>query len=324
MSLPSKTCRFILVLLVIALLHPTPSTGQPVQETLAMVNDVPITRRDVTQEEAILEADSRLRNLMWPQEQIAGLENQLVETLIDRELLYQRAKQRDIAIRSPWVDRALQELKTKTGSAAQFDAYLKSTSQTEEQIRQRIKKGLIVRRLLRREVIRQIKVSEAEMQAFYRKNPDFFIRKDRIRVRQIFIAADKNGDASQRAEALLRIQSIQARLREGANFTVLALEYSEDPSKASGGDLGFLERSQLIPTFADAAFTLQPGEISDIVDTPLGYHLIQMVDRTPSSPMAYRNARTKIERTLRRNKENAAAANYLAKLKSQAVIKRMK
>jgi parvulin-like peptidyl-prolyl isomerase len=76
----------------------------------------------------------------------------------------------------------------------------------------------------------------------------------------------------------------------------------------------------LVPAFADAAFSLKPGEISDIVETQYGYHLIQLVDRIPAATMAYRNARTKIERTLRRNKEKAAAEAYLARLRKKSII----
>jgi peptidyl-prolyl cis-trans isomerase C len=298
----------------------TPCPGQPAQDRLALVNDVPITRQDVIQEAAVISADIELRNLMWTPEQISQLSNQILGTLVDRELLYQRARQRNIEIRSQWIERALMDLKSKIGNADAFDAYLKRTGLSEEQLRERIQKGLIVKRLLHREVIRQIKVSEAEMQAFFSRHPEFFIRKDQVRVRQIFVAFHRGDDVSARGEALLRIQSIQDRLRQGADFAALALEYSEDPSKARGGDLGYLERNQLIPAFAEAAFALQPGEISDIVESRIGYHLIKMVDRNPSSQMAYRNTRTKIERTLRRNKEKAAAADYLAKLKSQAKI----
>ena len=294
--------------------------GRPATDILATVNDVPITSQEVIREAAIIEADIRLRNPTWSREQIAKLNNQLVETLIERELLYQRAQQRNIEIRARWVERSLAELKAKIGNAAAFNNYLKSIDLTEEQMKERIKKGLIVRRLLHREVIRQIRVSEAEMQAFFRKHPEFFVRRDQIRVRQIFIAADQRADASARAQALMRIQSIQNQLGRGASFAALALEYSEDPSKARGGDLGYVERSQLIPSFADAAFSLQDGEISDIVETPLGYHLIQMVDRIPSAQMAYRNARAKIERTLRRNKEQAATTAYIRRLMNQANI----
>jgi len=298
----------------------TPSLGQPSQDQLAVVNAVAITGQDVEQEVALIAADIQLRNLMWTRQQITGISNQILETIIDRELLYQRAQLRNIKIRSRWIERALMDLKAKVGSTEAFDAYLKSIGFSEEQLRERIQKGLIVKRLLHREVIRQIKVSEAEMQAFFSRHPEFFIHKDQARVRQIFVAFPQAGDVSARGDALLRIQSIQERLRQGMDFAALALEYSEDPSKARGGDLGYLERTQMIPSFAEAAFALQPGEISDIVESRIGYHLIKMVDRIPTSQMAYRNARSKIERTLRRNKEKAAAADYLAKLKNQATI----
>jgi len=314
--------RRILAIAALLVWYAPPCMGQPAQDRLALVNDVPITRRDVSEEEAIIAADIQLRNLMWNNRQIARLSDQVLETLIDRELLYQRAQQRNIQIRSQWIERALLDLKAKIGSASAFNAYLKSIDLTEEQLKERIKKGLIVRRLMRRDVLRRIKVSEAEMQAFFRRHPEFFIRKDQIRVRQIFIAFPDGDDVSARGAALLRIQSIQDRLREGANFAVLALEHSEDPSHVKGGDLGYLERTEMIPSFSEAAFALQPGEISDIVESRLGYHLIKMVDRIPSSQMAYRNTRTKIERTLRRNKEKAATADYLASLRRQATIRR--
>ena len=314
--------RLIPAVAVIAMCYSIPCHAKVVSDPSATVNGVPITREDIRQEAAIIAADAQQRNLKWTKRQILNFSNEIVDTLIDRELLYQKAQQRNIKIRTPWVERALQELKTEIGSAAAYDAYLKKTGLDEEQLRDRIRKGLIVKRLLHRDILRRIKVSEAEMQAFFRRYPDYFIRKDEIRVRQIFIAFPDGDDISGRGEALLRIQSIQGRLRQGENFAALALEYSQDPSRARGGDLGYLERSQMIGSFADAAFALEPGQVSDIVETRFGYHLIKMVDRIPSSRMAYRNARVKIDRTLRRNKEKAAAASYLAGLKKRAVIKR--
>jgi peptidyl-prolyl cis-trans isomerase C len=314
--------RLFSAVAAIAMFYSLPCHAQIVSNPPAIVNGVPITSQDIKQEAAIIAAEMQQRNLKWTKKQILGLGDEIVDTLIDRELLYQRAQQRNIKILSPWIERALLELKTGIGSTTAFDAYLKKTELNEEQLKDRIQRGLIVRRLLHRDVLRRIKVSEAEMQAFFRRYPDYFIRKDEIRVRQIFIAVADGDDISARGAALLRIQSIQDRLRAGDNFAALALEYSNDPSRVRGGDLGYLERNQMIGSFADAAFALEPGQVSDIVETRFGYHLIKMVDRIPSSRMAYRNARAKIERTLRRNKEQAAAAAYLAGLKKQAVIKR--
>ena len=201
--------------------------------------------------------------------------------------------------------------------------YLNKATLDEPNFKARIKKGLIVRRLLRRDVIRSIKVSEAEMQAFYRNFPDFFQRQEKLRIRHIMISVNDPSDVSKRGDALVRIQSIQNKVLGGENFAALALEYSNDSSKHNGGDLGYLERGQIIGPLADAADTLEPGQVSEIVETRLGYHLVQLVDRIPSSQMAYRNARTKIERTIRRNKENTATKAYMARLRRQADIKRL-
>ena len=288
---------------------------------LAVVNDVAITQQDLTVEAAQLSAEMRFRNRPLTNGQLSQLRRQLIENLIDRELLYQRAVQRKIQIRKRWVDLALKELKDQLGDKSAYQSFLKQTGLTDKNLRARIQKGLIVRRWLRREVIRQIKVSEAEMQAFFKQHPEFFQHKERVRVRHILIAYNDQ-DTAKRGSALLRMQSIQLMLHENTDFASLALEHSDDPSKVRGGDIGYLEREQLIGDFADAAFALEPGEVSDVVETRFGYHLIKAIDRIPPSPMAYRSARAKIERTLRRNKEKKATEAYLARLKRQMSIYR--
>jgi peptidyl-prolyl cis-trans isomerase C len=289
---------------------------------LAIVNDVAITQQDLAIEAAQLSAEMRFRNRPLTNGQLSRLRKQLLENLIDRELLYRRAQQTKIQIRNRWVDLALKELKDQLGDKVAYQSFLKQTGLTDKKLKARIQKGLIVRRLLRREVIRQIKVSEAEMQAFFKQHPEFFQHKERVRVRHILIAFNDQDDAAKRGSALLRIQSIQLMLHENTDFASLALEHSDDPSKVRGGDIGYLEREQLIGDFADAAFALKPGEVSDVVETRFGYHLIKAIDRIPPSPMAYRSARAKIERTLRRNKEKKATEAYLARYKRQASIYR--
>ena len=119
-----------------------------------------------------------------------------------------------------------------------------------------------------------------------------------------------------------RIETLRRQIENGANFAVLALEYSDCPSKARAGDLGYLTRDQMIASFGEVAFALKPGEVSDIVETRFGYHLIQMIDSKPPALLAYNDVREKIERTLRRDKENRAVRSYVAELKSQSEIQR--
>jgi peptidyl-prolyl cis-trans isomerase C len=286
---------------------------------VATVNDFIITPQDLDQETGLLRAEMDVRNQPISMQQTEPFRSQLIENLIDRELLYQQAQQKNIKIRSVWVDRAVAELKQRLKRVATMESYLEMSGLNTDQLRERIRKGLIVRRLLRREVLNRVKVSESEMQAFYQQNPHLFRREEQVRARHILI---KTRGKESPEHALLQIQAIQAKLRQGADFAVSALEYSDCPSKNRGGDLGYFTRDQMVPSFSEAVFALAPGEISDIVTTRYGYHLIQLVDRRPPAQMAYKDVRKKIERTLRQLKEKKSAENYLAGLKRQAAIKR--
>ena len=323
MNTTFKTCAAVaLTLTLCGLMSPGKSARAAVDKPLALVNNVAITAQDLDHERRRLRAEMEMRNRPLTDREAVTLNDQLLDNLIDRELLYQQAQRIKIQVRSQWVDRALNELKSQLGSTKGYQNYLSDTGLSEPQLKESIRRGLIVRRLLRRQVMRQIKVSEAEMQAFYRRHSEYFERGEQVRARHILIAFRDKQDGTKRQEALLRIQAIQSKLQQGSKFAALALEYSDCPSKSRGGDLGYFERDQMVRAFSDVAFSLKPGQISDIVETRFGFHLIQVLDRRPPAQIAYKNVRAKIERTLRRNKEKKAANTYLARLKQQAAIVR--
>jgi len=296
--------------------HRTPTPA------LATVNDTAIYPKDLAREMGQLRAEMILRNRPLSDRQLDRLRSQFIENIIDRELLYQHAQQKNIQIRSQWIGATLKELQDQLGSRSALKTYLANSGLNQEELEERIRKGLIVRRLLRREALRTIRVSEAEIQAFYRKNAALFDAGEKIRVRHILVAVNDPQNKDDQTAALSKIQTLQRRIEAGEKLAVLALDYSDCPSKARGGDLGYLALDQMVSDFASAVADLKPGQISDIVTTRFGYHLIQMIDRQPATTESYRAAREKIERTLRRNKENAAAQKYVATLKRQANIVR--
>lgn len=289
---------------------------------LAIVNGTPITNTDLEWEMKQLETEMRLRNRPLNDQQIQALRGQLIENLIEREVLYQHAKAENIHIRSQSIASSLSELKDQLGGSQALRDYLSSSGMTNAQLKERLAKGLSVQYLLRKEPIRAIKVSNAETNAYYRQHPELFERGEQVRVRQILISVNNMNDEGRRLAAKEKLETLRRQIENGANFAVLALEYSDGPSKARAGDLGYLTRDQMIASFAAAAFSLKPGEVSDIVETRFGYHLIKMIDRKPPAPLAYIDVREKIERTIRRDKENRAVRNYVAELSSQAEIQR--
>ena len=324
-TLMRKACQpGVILLLVITMNHAALALPEHTKtQSVATVNTVDIKQHDLDSEILQLKMEMDFRNRSLPKDRIDALKSQLTETLIERELLYQKALERELQVRARWVARALDELKLRLKNhGMSMQDYLSAVGATESELRERVRRGLMVQRLLRREVLRQIKVGEREMQNFYQQHPDYFKGAEQVRARHILIEVPSNADDDTRNQALRKIQAIADQLAQGADFGVLALTYSQCPSKDRGGDLGYFTRDQMIQDFSDAAFRLRPGEISDIVTTRYGYHLIQVLDRKPPSQLAYRYVRDKIERTLRRNKEKAAANAYLAALKKKAIIKR--
>lgn len=297
--------------------------GSAGNRPVATVNAVEIKQSDLESEIRQLKMEMDFRNRSLPESKNATLRDQVAETLIERELLYQKAQERDLHVRARWVDRALDELELRLKNhAMSMQDFLAGVDANKEALRERIRKGLIVQRVLRRDVLRQIKVSEIEMQKYYQRHPEYFKREEQVRARHILIALPYHADEEKRSQAMLQIQALAGQLAQGADFGMLALEYSACPSKNKGGDLGYFTREQMIREISEAAFRLQPGELSEVITTRYGYHLVQVLDRKPPSQMPYRNVRDKIERTLRRNKEKAAAASFLAALKKKAVIVR--
>lgn len=310
--------------LMFCLLPPTPLAQDAAgsEQVLAKVNGSAIDSQEFALEIGMLTAEMIRRNAPLTRSQLSDLRPQLLENLIDRELLYQHAQQRKIKALDKWVEAAFADLKGQLERVGSLQGYLADSGMTQAQLKARLVKGVVVERLLRQETIRAITVSDAEMQAFYRNHPDLFSARDTIRARHILIAPHDTSDGAQ-AEALQKIQALQKRIEQGEDLAVLALTYSDCPSRGQAGDLGYLTREEMVAPFADAAFALDPGQVSDVVITRFGYHLIKLIERITADPPNFLEARGEIERILRRHKENAVVRGYVAALKNQAIIERL-
>jgi peptidyl-prolyl cis-trans isomerase C len=313
-----------IVCLMFYLLPPTllAQHGPASEQVLAKVNGTAIDSRDFTSEIGLLKAEMIRRNIPLTESQLSALRPQLLENLIERELLFQQAQRRNIRAHDKWVEAAFADLKRQLERVSSLETYLAESGMTQNQLKTRLTKGVVVERLMRQETLRTTAVSEAEMQAFYRDHPELFAASDTIRARHILISPKDASNGAQ-AEALQKIQMLQNRVAQGEDFAILALEYSNCPSRANAGDIGYLKREQMVTPFAEAVFALAPGQVSDVVVTRFGYHLIKLLERIAADPPNFWEARDEIERVLRRDKENAVVKGYLATLKNQALIERL-
>ncbi|MFH1856728.1 MAG: peptidylprolyl isomerase [Candidatus Omnitrophota bacterium] len=166
------------------------------------------------------------------------------------------------------------------------------------------KDQILIHELIARE-IQNISVTEQEMKQYYELNKNEFQEPEKIRARHILVDTEKEA------------KQILKELRKGADFAKLAREKSTCPSKEQGGDLGFFGRGQMVKEFEDAAFKLNPGEISDVVKTQFGYHVIEVEDKKPAIIKTYDEAIDTIKQKLTMQRQQQKINDLIESLKKE-------
>jgi hypothetical protein len=199
--------------------------------------------------------------------------------------------------------------KISTLSASDIEQYKK-------QLRQQVLETLIVEQL--------INISEDEAKKYYAENQKEFQLPEKARASHILIKPDTSEpgtDPNQaKAKAKAKAEDLLKQIKEGADFAELAKAISDCPSAAKGGDLDFFSRGQMVAPFEKAAFALKPSEISEVVETPYGYHIIKVTDHKDAGLTPFEQAKDGIIGRLKENRRSQSSQEYVKSLKSKATI----
>lgn len=162
-------------------------------------------------------------------------------------------------------------------------------------------------------------VKDEEVQRYYDEHQDEFSVPERVRARHILLKVEPTAPAESKEEVRKKAQEVLERARKGEDFAQLAKEFSEDPgSAADGGDLGFFERGKMVAPFEAVAFSLEPGSISDLVETQFGYHIIKVEAKEQAHTRSLDEVRNSIAERLRKEKARELAEQQAAKDRTQA------
>ncbi len=162
-------------------------------------------------------------------------------------------------------------------------------------------------------------VSDADIQRYYNQHQQQFMVPEEVRVRHILIAVPQKADAKTVAAAQAKADGILKQLKNGANFADLAKKYSDDPgSKAQGGELGFIQHGATVPAFDQTAFSLQPGQLSGVIRTQFGFHILQVEQKQAAHVKTVDEVHDLIMANLMQQAQATAAQTYAAKLEAQA------
>jgi len=287
----------------------------PQKGAVARVNGSVIDAVELRRAEKVL-----LRGQTVPAEQQAALDKQAVEQLISAELLYQASAKMELADLDKLIDAKVAQGKARFKDEKDFTKAIKDMEMDEKDLREYTRRDLLISRFVETAFVSKTVVTEAETRSFYDKNSDKFKQDEKVKASHILIGVDSAASADDKIIAREKADKLRKELAGGADFAALAKGNSTCPSSQQGGDLGFFGKGQMVPAFEKAAFALKPGEISDVVETQFGYHIIKLTERQPAMTTDFKNVKAKIEEYLKGQKVNEAVQKYVAEARKNAKI----
>jgi peptidyl-prolyl cis-trans isomerase C len=292
---------------------PLPS---PLPEIAARVNGQPLPTRSVR-----ILVEQGVRRGAIAADQRPRAYRAATEQLVVRELLYAEAVSRRLRADDARLEQAYNEARVPYRDDATWVAFLAEQGLDVASFRNELRAKFTIEALLQAETRDIPAVSDAELRDFYLKNPRAFESGERLRAAHILLRVGPGASAEEKAAARGRIEALLAKVRGGADFAALARQSSEDPgSNGKGGELDVFGRGQMAKPFEDAAFTLKPGDVSGVVESPFGFHLIKLLERLPSQRMTFEQAREPLRQRLEQERQQARIRALVDRLRAGARI----
>ncbi len=287
---------------------------------VATVNGKAISYEDFENELTLYKQRMQAQGMQIPEQLQGQVRSEVLDQLIGRELIYQASKKSGVKVDTAKVEQELAAIKQRFPDQKKFEEALGKMNLSEEKLRNQITERSMIRSFIEKEIVSKIEVTDEEAKSFYEKNPNYFKRPEEVHAQHILIKSSEGDDDTKKSESRKELMEIKKRADAGEDFSELAKAHSQGPSATNGGDLGYFSKGKMVPPFEKAAFALEPNEMSDIVETRFGYHLIKVLDRREASTVSFDEAQAKIVANLRNQKVQTEVASYVKTLRSEAKV----
>jgi peptidyl-prolyl cis-trans isomerase C len=311
---------------------PQPSAAQPqaarpvkpgtaAQGTVATVNGTPIQAERVASvyrmNKSMLE--QRGRTLSDADDQ--ALKAQSLEAVLADELLYQAAVAKGATVAASDVDTALKELKQRAGSEATYTKFLADSGLTEAGVRKELERNLKTE-AFRKALVAGKGVTDAQAKQYYDANASkgMFNVPERVHLQYILVKASDKDPESVRVDAKKRADEAARKAASGEDFAALAKQYSQDPTAPRGGDIGLLPRGVMFPKFEEVAFSLKPGQVSPVFETPKGFNVVKLLEKLPVSTQSFDEVKAELMLEMGRMMEQDVVRAKVQELAAAAKI----
>lgn len=316
-----KTCSASFILAAI-IVFPFSLRAEVIDRVIAIVNGRAVTLSELTERAApLVKQASEAFSGPEREKRLAEIKKRALDSLIEDILLEQEAEKAGMKVSDRDIDDAIDDVKKQNSLDDEgLKAALKREGLTYEGYRVQIKRQIEKSRVISQQVRSKVSVSEKDLAEYYERNQRMFMSDTEVKVSHILFLVPENASDAEVENVKKQAQDVLEMARNGKDFAELARKYSQDVSAKEGGSLGYFKKGQILPAIESVAFSLKKGEISDLVRTTYGFHIIRVDDVRGASPEPYASVREKIRSELTTEMMEQRYKEWMEELKKSAII----
>lgn len=297
-----------------------PLSPEQMPEVVAKVNGQAISKKELLTGAQLVQMQAAQRGQQIPP--TANFYRQVLNELIAISLLTQDAKVQGVKATEQEVQQFISTRKQSFPNEEAYKQALAKSGITEDALRQQAREQLAVQKYVRTKLVQNVNVTDQAIRDFYEKNKAQISQPERVHARHILIGVKQDAPAADKENARKKAEDLLQRIKGGEDFAKLAQENSDDPgSKPRGGDLPPFGRGQMVPPFEAATFALQkPNDLSPVVETPFGYHIIQLLERQQASTIPYEQVKDRLQVMLKNQQSQELVAARVRDLRTKGKV----
>ncbi len=296
------------------------SSSQSITDrVVAVVNQEAITLSEV--EKLVNAGEVSAQDRLERQKKIRELRLRKLESLIEEKLIDQEVKRSGVKVPSKDVEAHLEEFKRRNSATQEdLEKALANEGMTLEAFKKQIEKRMLRAKLIQWAVKSEIKAGEKDLRSFYESHGDLYRNTESYRPAHIMFAVRKDAASKEVTEIRNKCEKVLEKVRSGEDFGEMALLYSQDASNKDRGDLGYFKKGELLPIFEKEALRLKIGEVSGIIRTDFGFHILKLLDRKGGGPPPYEEVKDRVKSDYFEKEAEKAFKEFLTTLKEKSVI----
>jgi parvulin-like peptidyl-prolyl isomerase len=248
------------------------------------------------------------------------LQEKALDQAIGARLLLERSQQLDVPVSAADIDAEVAKVVEQVGGEENFKKALAAQNITEEAFRSELEKGARVNKLVEQACTGVEEPTEQEVTDFYEAHNSEYVTEPKVLCQHILVKVEDNSSSDEKSAAFEKILAIKERIAAGGNFAEEAEKNSDCPSGREGGSLGWFGPGMMVPEFDKVAFEMKKGEVSGVVTTQFGYHIIYKADEQPGGQQTLVDVHDQIKDLLRHGARGKAVDAFVAELREKAEI----